>query len=384
MITDKDVVDLVSDLVRIDSSNSWLTPGAPGEAKVAEYITRWLKPYGAEIAIEEVSPGHPNMIAILRGTGGGKSLCLNSHLDTVGYAGWRDRALVPTVVGDVMTGLGAADDKGHCAAGMLALRSIALGGDRPRGDLWLALTADEEGTSSGTFHFVERHKPDAVIVLESYGLGSATISHQGFGWLDIIVEGKAAHGCVPEIGVDAVAHMAEVVVRLHRLDVEKFVPNPHPLNGRTVFHTGTIRGGADYASYPAECALGIEIGTQPGETIDDRVREIEAIFEDVKRVYPNFKGRVEVKLSRNPFDAAGHEALWDILSSEEEKEIGRPIVAVGENSWGDSAIFQEAGIPTLMLGAAGGNLHAPEEWVSISELAKLARIAAGTARRFCA
>jgi acetylornithine deacetylase/succinyl-diaminopimelate desuccinylase-like protein len=384
LITEKDVVTLVSDLVRIDSSNSWLTPGAPGESEVAAYIERWLRPYGAEITIEEVSPGHPNMIAILRGTGGGKSLCLNSHLDTVGYAGWKDRARVPKVEGDIMTGLGAADDKGHCAAGMLALRSIAESGRRPRGDLWLALTADEEGTSSGTFHFVERHKPDAVMVLESYGLGSATISHQGFGWIDIIVEGKAAHGCVPEIGVDAIAHMAEVVVRLHRLDAEKFVPNPHPLNGRTVFHTGTIRGGADYASYPAECVLGIEIGTQPGETIDDRVREIEAIFEDVKRVYPKFKARVDVLLSRKPFDAAGHEELWKILSSEEEKEIGRPIVAVGENSWGDSAIFQEAGIPTLMLGAAGGNLHAPEEWVSIGELAKLARIVEGTARRFCA
>jgi acetylornithine deacetylase len=384
MIAKDEVVTLVSELVRIDSSNSWLTPGAPGEAEVVEYIARWLKPYRLDLHLEEVSPGHSNIIAILRGTSGGRSLCLNSHLDTVGYAGWRNRALLPLVEGDRIIGLGSADDKGHCAAGMLALKSLAESGQKLRGDVWLALTADEEGTSSGTFHFVEHHKPDAVMVLEAQGLGSATVTHQGFGWLDIVVEGKAAHGSVPEIGIDAVAHMAEVIVRLHRLDTGTFAKTAHPLNGKTVFHTGTIRGGTDYASYPAECILGIEIGTQPGETIDERVHDIEAIFEEVKSIYPNFRGHVDVKLSREPFEAAGHEALWDILSSEEEKVIGRPIVAVGENSWGDSGIFQAAGIPTLMLGASGGNLHAPEEWVSIEELLQLSRIVEGTARGFCA
>lgn|SRR5574341_180005 len=378
-----DVITLVSELVKIDSSNPWLVPGSPGEANVAAYITRWLEPLGVEVLLEEVEPGRPNLIAIWRGTGGGKRLCLYAHNDTVGYALWRDKALTPRIVGENMIGLGAADDKGHGAAALLALKSLVESGVRLRGDVWVLLPIDEEGTSSGSMDFVKHYHPDAVLVLEALGMGKVTVSHQGFGWMDIIVEGRAAHGSAPEIGIDAVVHMAEVITRLHKLDQEKYAAAVHPLNGRTVFHTGTITGGTDYATYPDRCVLGIEIGTQPGETIQNRVAEIETIFNEVRQLYPNFKGKVEVKLARDPFDARGHEELWQIVFSEMEKETGLTPEAVGENSWGDAALFQDAGIPTLMLGAAGGNLHAPEEWVSLPELTYLARIVAGVARRFC-
>jgi len=384
VIVTKDVVSLCKELVRIDSANPWLVTGAVGENKVAEYIASWLKPLGLEISLEEAEAGRPNLVAIWRGTGGGKSLCLNAHTDTVGYALWKDQALEPRIEGERMIGLGAADDKGHCAVAMQVIRELVESGVRLRGDVWVALTVDEEGTSCGTMAFLKRHHPDAVVVLEPFGLGNITVSHQGFGWLDIIVEGKAAHGCVPEIGIDAIAHMSEVITRLQKLDREFYTPNAHPLNGKTVFHTSLITGGTDYATYPDHCVLGIEIGTQPGETIENRVAEIEAIFAEVKQLYPNFVGKVDVKLARNPFEAQGHEMLWQILASEVEKEVGGVAQAVGENAWGDAALFQEAGIPTLMLGAQGSNFHAPQEWVSMPELEKLVRIMKATVSRFCA
>lgn len=380
----QDVINLVSELVKIDSSNPWLVAGSPGEANVAAYIARWLEPLGVEIRLEEVEPGRPNLIAIWRGTGGGKSLCLYAHLDTVGYALWRDQALKPQINGDIMTGLGSADDKGHCAAALLAMKSLVESGVRLRGDLVVTLVIDEEGTSSGAMDFVKHYQPDAALVLEALGPGNITITHQGFGWLDIIVEGRAAHGSAPNVGIDAIVHMAEVITRLHRLDREKFAPNAHPLNDKTVFHTGTISGGTDYATYPGRCVLGIEIGTQPGETIEDRVAEIEAIFAEVKEIYPNFNGRVEVKLARDPFEARGHEEIWEVVAGEMERELGNPVKPVGENAWGDAALFQDAGIPTLMFGAPGDNLHAPNEWVSLSGLMKLANLIAASARRFCA
>lgn len=380
----QDVITLVSELVKIDSSNPWLVPGSPGEANVAGYIAHWLEPLGLEVRLEEVEPGRPNLIAVWRGTGGGKSICLYAHNDTVGYALWPDKALIPRIEGDKMIGLGAADDKGHGAAALLALKSLVESGVRLRGDVWVLLPIDEEGTSSGSMDFVKHYHPDAVLALEALGMGKVTVSHQGFGWLDLIVEGRAAHGSVPELGVDAIAHMSEVVTRLQKLDREKFGATIHPLNGKTVFHTGTITGGTDYATYPDRCVLGIEIGTQPGETIQNRVAEIEAIFDEVRQLYPKFKGRVNVKLARDPFDARGHQELWRIVASEMETETGLVPEAVGENSWGDAALFQEAGIPTLMFGAAGGNLHAREEWVSLTELTNLARIVAAVARRYCA
>jgi len=380
----EEMKNLVSQMVKIDSSNPWLVPGSPGEAEVAAFIADWFKPYPVEIKLEEVEPGRSNLIVIWRGGGGGKSLCLYAHNDTVGYGLWRDRALIPRVEGDHMIGLGAADDKGHGASIMLALKSLIESGEKLRGDVWAFFPVDEEGTSSGSMDFVKRYKPDAVLVLEALGMGKVTVSHQGFGWLDIIVEGIAAHGSAPDQGVDAIAHMAEVITRMSKLDREVFGSTVHPLNGRMVFHTGTITGGTDYATYPDRCVLGIEIGTQPGETIQNRVDEIENIFDEIRQLYPNFKGKVEVKLARDPFEAAGYEELWKMVSSAMEKETGLVPVAVGENSWGDAALFQEAGIPTLMFGADGGNLHAPEEWVSLGELTNLANIVADVARKYCA
>jgi len=383
MVVERELIDLVCQLVQIDSVNPWLVKSGVGEAEVVRTIAAWLEPYGLQIHLDEAEEGRFNMVARLPGSGAGKSLCLYAHTDTVGYDLWRERALHPRVDGDRLFGLGAADDKGHCAAAMLALKSIVEKQVRLGGDLWLALLIDEEGTSSGAFDFVKRYKPDGLVVLEPFGLGSITVTHQGFGWLDIIVKGRAAHGSAPEAGIDSILHMAEVISRLGQLDRLKYAPTAHPLNGKIVFHTGVISGGTDYATYPAECVLGIEIGTQPGESIQDRLSEIQAIFEEVKGLHPNFEGHVQVRLARDPFQARDHEALWDILASQVEVVTGEKVRATGENAWGDAAIFQEAGIPTLMLGAKGDNLHAPDEWVSISELHKLIEIIEATAIRFC-
>jgi acetylornithine deacetylase len=69
------------------------------------------------------------------------------------------------------------------------------------------------------------------LLLEPFGMGNITITNQGFGWLDIVVKGQAAHGCAPELGIDAIAHMAEVITRLQKLDREKYTPTAHPFNG---------------------------------------------------------------------------------------------------------------------------------------------------------
>jgi acetylornithine deacetylase len=354
--------------------------------EVARFMAGWLEPLGVDVTIEEPEPGRANLIARWKGTGGGRTLCLNAHSDTVGYAAWPDAARTPRVEGDRMLGLGAADDKGHCAAALLALKSAVRSGRRLRGDLMLALVADEEGASIGTEHLARHHHSeiDGALVLEANGLNNVLVTHQGFGWIDIVVHGTAAHGSAPDKGVDAIVHMAEVVRRLHQLDRNAFQPHPHPMNGRTVFHTGTIVGGTDYATYPDRCVLGIEIGSQPGETLKDRVREIEKIFADVKAQEPGFRAEVNVRIDRNPFEAKGHEELWEALARAIADVTGSSPKQTGDNAWMDAALMQEAGIPTMVTGASGGNFHAPDEWVSLSELAQLADVLRETAFSYCA
>jgi acetylornithine deacetylase/succinyl-diaminopimelate desuccinylase-like protein len=384
-VTPEQAVELLSDMVRIESVTPWLIPTGSGEGELARFIARRLAGTGAEIEIVEVEPGRPNVLARLRGTGGGPTLCINAHTDTVGFAGWPDEALVPRLDGDLLYGLGVADDKSGVAAGILALEALARSGTRLRGDLLLAAVADEEGVSIGSEHLAAHARGiDACIVIEPQPTEDLVVEHQGFGWIDVITHGVAAHGCVPEIGVDAIAHMGEVVARLHRLDVEQYVPTASRMSGRTVFHTGTISGGTDYATYPNRAVLGIEIGTQPGEHLSDRVAEIEGIFADIAATEPTFKGEVVVRLDRDPFEARGHEHLQEVVAGAMTSVLGHPPVVTGMNGWTDAALMQAAGIPTVLIGAKGGNFHTASEWVSVPDFLQLCAIVEQAAVSFLA
>ena len=378
--------ELLADLVRIESVTPWLIPDGAGEARIATYLEAWLGSIeGLQVSLEEVEPGRPNVIARLRGAGPGPRLWLNAHSDTVGYANWRERALEPALDGDRLVGLGAADDKAGCVTAMLAMRELARRRTSLAGEVVAAFTIDEEGASIGTEDLLRRHRDemDACLILEPDGNERITVEHQGFGWIDVVVHGRAAHGSAPDVGIDAIANMAEVIRRLKELDAAGFGRGNGGLSGRTVFHTGTVRGGTDYATYPATCVLGIEIGTQPGERLSDRVAEIEAIFEDLHRADPDFSGEVVVKIDRDPFLATGHEALLAALSDATLAVAGRRSAEVGMNAWADSGLTQNAGVPTLLFGPAGGNFHAPDEWVSVSEVEAAGKIVAEAVARFC-
>jgi acetylornithine deacetylase len=378
----EDLVALLSRLVAIDSRNPWLIPGTPGEGEIAAFLERRLAGAGLEVSVDEVETGRPNVVARLPGRGGGRSLCLNAHIDTVGDAAWPERSRRAAVDGDRLTGLGAADDKGHVAVVVLVLETLARSTATLRGDVVAAFTMDEEATSLGTQDLVARHPTDAAIVVEPIGLGRALVTHQGFGWLDIVVHGRAAHGSAPQEGVDAISHAAAILRGLDALGAA-WAARPHPLNGATVYHASTISGGSDYATYPASCTIGIEIGTQPGETIADRVRDIEAIIEAARSEHPELRAEVVVRLDRDPFEASGHEALLEAAADASRRVTGRELVPAGENAWMDAALMQAAGIATISMGASGGHLHAPDEWVSLPELTALGEVLELTARTFC-
>lgn len=365
---------LLSDLVRIDSVTPGLIPGANGEGEIARFIADWCSDLPVDVTLEDVEPGRPNTLILLRGAAGGRTLCVNAHADTVGYANWGPEALVPRRDGDRIVGRGAADDKAGVTVALLALRSLVASGVRLNGDLLVALVVDEEAASIGTADLIARHPMDATIVVEPDRLGAMITEHQGFGWVDIIGHGTPAHGSRPEVGVDAIVGLADIIVGLDRLDREVFRPDPHPLNGMTVFHASTIEGGTDYATYPGYAKVGIEIGTQPGEKLAARVREIEAVIAEVEARRPGFTAEVRVALERDPFTGSKDSEVAQALSAASERVDGRPLVAMGMNAWADPGLTQGAGIPTVMFGPAGGNFHAPDEWASLGEIVRATAI----------
>jgi len=188
-ITREEAVELLETMVRINSVTPWLIEGGAGEGEVARFARDWFLQLGLEVVLEEVEPDRPNVLAWLRGSSPGPTICLTAHSDTVGFAAWPDRALNPVIEGDHMIGLGVADDKGACVAAMLAAAELVRSGDQLAGNVLIALAIDEEGISIGMEHLVEHHADEIDMAINLEPDGSHTIfgEHQGFGWIDIVV-----------------------------------------------------------------------------------------------------------------------------------------------------------------------------------------------------
>ena len=144
-------VELLSQLVAIDSVNPDLVPSGAGEGAIGSFVAGWLREAGLEVEIVEPVPGRPSVVGVLRGSGGGRSLMLNAHMDTVG-AGGMASAFSPVMRDGRVYGRGAYDMKASLAAIMVTAREAAA--LRLKGDLIITAVADEEVASFGTFAVV--------------------------------------------------------------------------------------------------------------------------------------------------------------------------------------------------------------------------------------
>ena len=362
------VAELTAALVRIDSRNPDLDPDGPGEAELAAFVAGWLRDVGLEVTVEDAAPGRPNVVGVARGSGGGRTLQLNAHLDTVGVAGM-EQPFAGRIADGRVYGRGAYDMKGSLAACMLAgARAAQLG---LRGDVVVTAVADEEVGSVGTEAIVRGHRADAAIVTEPTEERLA-LAHRGFAGFAIDIAGRAAHGSRPDLGVDAIANLGPVLVRLRELDDVLRAGDGHALLGTGSVHASLVEGGQEYSSYPASCRLVAERRTVPGETDDVVKAEIEGLLGDID-------GSWEWLMGRPPFETSSDSELALLVA----RHASEPQV-VGVPFWADSALLQAAGIPTVLYGPRGEGAHAVVEWVEIASLERCLELYVAVAAEFCA
>jgi acetylornithine deacetylase len=375
-----DVAELVAQLVAIDSVNPDLVPGGAGEQEIANFVAGWLDRAGLEVTLDEPVPGRPNVIAVARGTGGGRSLMLNGHLDTVGVAGMQDPH-APKIVGNRLYGRGAFDMKGGLAAILLA--GAAAAQDRLRGDVVVTAVIDEENASLGTQSVVKRWHADAAVITEATGL-DLCVAHKGFVWLDVEVTGEAAHGSRPDLGIDAIVKMGRVLVELDRLQRKLQSSAGHPVLGSGSVHASLISGGQELSSYPARCMLSIERRTVPSETPESVKAEIQGIIEQLAADDPQFRASVTRGVARESFAISEDAPIVQALRQEITAVRGSAPAVIGVPWWMDSALLAHAGMPTVIFGPGGEGAHATVEWVSLDEVEQCAVALIATARAFCA
>jgi acetylornithine deacetylase len=369
---------LVSDLVAIDSVNPSLVEGGAGERAIAAFVADWARTQGLEAEVLEQTPGRPSVLVRARGSGGGRTLLLCGHIDTVNVEGMSDPH-TPRVEGDRLYGRGAYDMKAGVAAALIAARDAARA--PLRGDVVVAAVADEEHASLGVQETLRAVDADAAIVTEPTEL-ELVVAHKGFVWIEIEVTGVAAHGSRPHLGVDAIVKSGPVLTAIGELDVA-LGERTHPLLGRGSVHASVIEGGVELSSYPARCVVGIERRTLPGETGADVEREIEELLDRCRSADPDLSAAQRTLLVREPFEVDPASELVQIVSESAYPVIGaRPNIA-GASYWADAAFIASAGIPTVMFGPSGEGAHALEEWVSLSDTEAVARTLTAAAARFC-
>jgi acetylornithine deacetylase/succinyl-diaminopimelate desuccinylase-like protein len=404
-----DVVALTRRLVAIDATNPSLVPGGAGERELAEVIGAWLAERGIEVRLVGPDPARPSVLARRRGAGGGRTLILAGHLDTVGGTGVGADGAGDD---DRIIGRGAYDMAGGLAAAMVA--AAAAPRELP-GDVVLAFAADEEFGSAGMEELLaaieadaqagagagagaqvdaqagadadaRAHadpaasaglappRPDGAIVLEPTDL-DVTLAHRGFAWFRVEYEGVASHGSQPELGVDAIDRALDGLVALRAYAAELGVRLRHPLLGTGSVRVATIEGGTDAATVADRCVLVVERRTLPGEP--DPRAELERVLAASR------PARVVQLVARPAMEADPEAPIVRTVLAAVQRVIGASARRRGDPWWTDAGLIASAGVPVVLVGPVGGGAHADEEWVSTASLDTLVTVIGEVIRDFC-
>lgn len=355
-------VGLTAHLARIDSVNPGLVDGAAGEAAISAFVAEWCADRGLEVDRREVAPGRWNVVARRRGRGGGASLVLNAHLDTVG-----PRA-TDVVLGDGrLEGRGVLDTKGGLAAAMLAVAAVDDGD--LRGDVVLAAVADEEHGSLGTEALVGSIEADAAIVLEPTDL-QVVHRHRGFAIVDAVITGRAAHTSRPERGINAVHAAALAVDAVAALDADWSADGTADPMSRPACLVSVLRHDGELFTVPQRCEITAEVRT----TAQGHAEEVRAVVRAIGDGLSRSGVEVEVRpgLVRPALGVPADHRFVRTVADAVAAATGVEAVLAAMPYWTDAALHAGAGTPAVVFGPVGQGLHEDLEWVSIDSLHRCA------------
>ncbi len=371
----------LSELISINSVNPKLIPGAPGERQIATCVADQMERLGLEVRSLEPEEGRVSILGTRRGSGGGPSLMLNAHYDTVGVENM-PRPFEPLTYDGKMRGRGAYDMKAGLAASLGAVKALGDARIDLKGDLLLAAVADEEYASLGTSDLLSYVSPGAAIVTEPTQL-QICVAHKGFIWLEVETLGKAAHGSRVDLGIDANMKMGQFLAKLSILEEALRERTSHPLLGSASLHAATLAGGSELSAYAARCRLGIERRTLPGEDAEKAIAEIRAILQRLENEDPRFRSNLSTFVVRDPFEVRPDCRIVGVVKLAAAEVCNSTPDLIGDHPWMDSALLSAAGIETVVIGPSGGGAHSAEEWVDLESVSKLAAILVLSAIEYC-
>jgi acetylornithine deacetylase/succinyl-diaminopimelate desuccinylase-like protein len=376
-VDEQRVANLTLDLCKIRSYT-----GDTQEA--TDHYIGVLRRMGLEVEVYEDFPRTPSVVARLRGAGGGSSLELNAHMDTIPL-GHR-----PAEIHDGhVYGRGATDMKGGLAAATEAIRAIQAAGVRLKGDLLVSTHGLHElpgGHGEDLIARVSRGiHGDAAIVTEC-GSDVLPVAGVGQAMYEITIRrpGEVTHeNSTPAGTPHPIVAGARLVALIEARHQELTATTSIPYAGPESFFVGEFHSGDFFNRFPVEARV---VGTRryaPGRRFEEIQAEIEALC---RRIEQETGTSVELKLTkaRDGFLIDERDPLVLAVRAAYQRVTGRELPLGGLRSVADASVFNQiGGIPALYHGPGGRGHHADEEAMPTAELARAARVLALTALTYC-
>jgi len=363
---DSPLIQTLASLVGINSVNSSYD-GGPGEREIAAWVRTFFEQRGIEVSEQEVFPGRPNVIARLPGRDASRRVILEAHTDTVSVLGMSIPPFEPRVEDGKMFGRGSCDTKAGLAAMMHAVASLHEDGIQPPCEVWLAAVVDEEFSYRGVVKLCEGLTGHAAIIAEPTGLRAVIASKGVLRWR-IVVRGKAAHSGKPHLGVNAITHMARVVLALEE-DHQSLAARVHPLLGPATVNVGIIHGGTQVNFVPDTCAIEIDRRLLPGETVAAVLAHYQGLLDALRAQHPTLDAVMEPPmLTDEALETAAASAPAQLASTLlAEMGLDRELCGVPFGS--DASKLSRQGIPSLVFGPGSiDQAHAAVEYVHLAEV----------------
>jgi acetylornithine deacetylase len=386
-----EAVGLLQELVRVPSVTGdegavqGVVERAMGErglsVDVWEATPAEISPYKEHVGEQSGYEGRPNVVGVRAGGGGGRSLLLNAHVDTVAggdASAWARDPFSGEVAGDLLYGRGSCDMKGGLVTHLTALDALNRLGVELRGDVSVAATVGEENGGLGALSSVLRgYRADAALITEPTRL--ALVPAQGGSLVfRLEVPGRSAHAAVRDEGVSALEKFLPLFEELRRLEEWRNATLSHPLyqrlRNKVPINVGLVRAGNWASTVPeslvAEGRLGLIPGEEIGafrETVADRISAVAERDPWLKEHPPKlewFGGQFA------PAEVPPDAPICEAVKRAHERVTGEEPAVEGVPYGADMRLFIRFGeMPCVMYGAGDVNVaHAPDEHISITEL----------------
>lgn len=400
------IVELLQSFVQIRSVTG--DEGAMGARAAAAFTERRLEVDTWVASAEEMrghlthvgeQPGYEgrtNVVGRLKGAGGGRSILLNAHIDTVpegDHSLWTQPPFGATLVGDRLYGRGSCDMKGGLATHLAALDALAACRVRLKGDVTIAATVGEEDGGLGALSTVLRgYRADAALVTEPTRLALVTAC-EGSLVFRLTVTGRSAHAATRDEGVSALEKFVPIFQDLQRFEAERNARLRHPLYdaypNKVPINVGVVRAGNWASTVPESLEAEIRVGFLPGEELGDFTRLVTTRIQDTAARDPWLRAHPPVITffggqfiaAETPADAP----ICTAIRSAHRRVTGREAPTEAATYGADMRHFIAfGGMPCVMYGAGDIRLaHGPDEYIGVGELLTAVKVVAVMLAEWC-